>query len=316
VAALDELMRDATAGDPMGELRWTHKSTRKLCRALRRRGYRVGRSVVRRLLRARRYSLRVNQKRLAGPHTPERDRQFRYIRRQQKTFVKHNWPVISVDTKKKELIGNFKNAGQAWTQQPQPVNVHDFPSAATGKALPYGIYDVGHNTGYVVVGVSSNTAAFAVEAIRSWWLAVGQYTYPAASRLLIQADCGGSNGNKSLLWKARLQALADECGPRITVTHYPAGASKWNAIEHRMFSLISQNWAGHPLVSYETLLKHIRSTRSETGFHCRARLDRRVYATGVKVSTEEAARLRVRYHKTFPQWNYTISPHPTSPHNK
>lgn len=302
-------MRDATAGDPMTQLKWTHKSTRKICRALRRRGYPVGRTVVRRLLQAGHYSLRVNQKRLGGPHTPERDRQFRYIRRLRQAFLRRGWPVISVDTKKKELVGNFKNSGRSWTQQPRAVNDHDFPSSASGKALPAGVYDVGRNQGCVLVGISRNTPAFAVAAIRYWWLEVGRSEYRQARRLLIEADSGGANGNRCLLWKARLQDFADASGWTITVTHYPTGASKWNPVEHRMFSLISQNWAGQPLVSYETVLKHIRGTRSQTGFCCRARLDPTMYATKVKVLAEEAAQIRVRLHKVFPKWNYTIYPH-------
>lgn len=309
-------MRDATAGTPVSDLKWTHKSLRKISRALRRRGYRVSPWVVQRLLRARRYSLRVNQKCLAGPHTPERDRQFRYLRRKEKTFLKQNWPVISVDSKKKELIGKFKQPGQAWVHKPRRVNEHDFPKDALGKAIPYGIYDVGRNTGYVVVGLSHDTAVFAVHAIRSWWLAVGRTTYREAPRLLIQADCGGSNGNRCRQWKVRLQDFADEFGLTITVTHYPQGASKWNRIEHRMFSLITQNCAAEPLVSYETFLKHIRTTRSETGFRCRVHGDRKVYVTGIKVSADEVARLKVRHHKIFPRWNYTIYPRPNTHRKK
>ena len=186
---------------------------------------------------------------------------------------------------------------------------HDFAKDASGRAIPYGIYDVGRNAGYVVIGTSHETAAFAVAAIRRWWLAVGRPVYPAARRLLIEADCGGANGNRRLAWKAGLQGFADEFGLIITVTHYPPGASKWNPIEHQMFSLISENWAGEPLVNYETILKYIRRTRSATGFHCRARLDRTIYKKGAKVSREERAAIRLRPRSVLPQWNYTIWPH-------
>jgi hypothetical protein len=308
--ALDELVADATAGSPMGGLRWTHKSTRKLAGALRRRGFRIGYVTVARLLRAQRYSLRANRKRLAGKRDPDRDRQFRVLARRRRFFLKRGWPIISVDTKKKELIGNFKNPGRTWRQQARAVLDHDFPSMASGRGIPYGIYDEGWNAGYVVVGISHETAEFAVAAIRSWWLQVGRHGYPRARRLAIDADSGGANGNRRWGWKVGLQKLADEFNLTITVGHLPAAASKWNPIEHRMFNLITANWAGEPLASYETMLKFIRTTRSTTGFRCRARLDKTVYRTKVKVSDAEKASVKLSRHGVLPRWNYTIRPRP------
>jgi hypothetical protein len=304
-------MRDTTAGDPISGLKWTHKSLRALGRELARRGYAVSAPTISRLLQLRAYSLRVNHKRLAGKQSPGRDEQFQYIAQRRKAFLRRGGPVISVDTKKKELIGLFKNPGQQWRRTPHAVLIYDFPSDAVGKAIPYGIYDVGRNKGYVVVGVSHDTPEFAVRAIRSWWVRVGRKVYPDRTQLLIEADCGGSNGNRCRAWKARLQDFADEFGLTITVTHYPTGASKWNPIEHHMFNLISANWAGQPLESYETVLKHIKTTRSTTGFQCRARRDPKSYPTGRKVSQDEAASLRVRSHRSFPHWNYTIRPRVT-----
>jgi len=310
VKVLDELLADATAGSPMGGLRWTHKSTRKLAVELRRRGFRIGHVTVGRLLRAQRYSLRANRKRLAGKRDPDRDRQFRLLARRRRYFLKRGWPVISVDTKKKELIGNFKNAGRTWRRQAHSVLDHDFPSMASGRAIPYGIYDEGRNTGYVVVGTSHETAEFAVAALRSWWLQVGRWVYPQARRLAIEADSGGANGNRRWGWKVGLQRLADEFNLTITVGHLPAAASKWNPIEHRMFNLISANWAGEPLVNYETVLKFLRATRSATGFHCRARLDKTAYKTKLKVSEEQRAGVKQTGHAVLPKWNYTIPPRP------
>jgi Rhodopirellula transposase DDE domain len=264
---------------------------------------------VGRLLRQRNYSLRTNRKRLAGVHDPDRDRQFRYLVRLRKLYLAHGWPVLSVDTKKKELVGNFKNRGRCWRRTPKDVLDHDFPSWATGHAIPYGIYDLAHNDGLVVVGISHETPEFAVAAIRRWWLDVGRRRYPAAGRLLIEADCGGANDPRKWAWKVALQKLADEFGLVVTVSHYPPGASKWNPIEHRMFNLISANWAGEPLVSYETIMKYIRTTRSSTGFHCRACLDTRDYTTGGKVTPAAKARVRLKPRSILGQWNYTILPH-------
>jgi hypothetical protein len=308
VPALEQLLKDATAGDPMSGLRWTHKTTRNLAVALGRRGFRIGHVTVARLLRQRRYSLRTNRKRLAGIHDPDRDRQFRLLARRRQRFLRQGWPILSVDTKKKELVGNFKNPGRCWRRRSLDVSDHDFPSAADGRAIPYGIYDEGRNRGYVVVGTSHETAEFTVAAIRSWWLDVGRRGYAPARRLAIEADCGGGNGNRLWAWKVGLQRLADEFGLTITVGHLPPGASKWNPIEHRMFSLISANWAGQPLVSYETILKFIETTRSRTGFRCRACLDTTHYPTKVKASREAKAGVKLTRHRILPKWNYTIRP--------
>jgi len=301
-------MCDATAGDPISGLKWTHKSLRAVERELAGRGYEVSAPTISRLLQVRKYSLRVNHKRLAGKQSLGRDEQFRYIARQRKAFLRHGRPVISVDAKKKELIGQFKNPGRQWRRAPHEVQMYDFPHTAIGKAIPYGIYDIGRNTGYVVVGVSHDTPEFAVRAIRSWWVNVGRKRYSPHTQVLIEADCGGSNGNRSHAWQARLQDFADEFGLTITITHYPTGASKWNPIEHRMFNLISANWSGQPLESYETLLNYLKTTRSTAGFQCLARLDAKSDRTGRTVSKEEVARLRVRRHRSFPHWNYTIQP--------
>jgi hypothetical protein len=306
---LDELLADATAGDPITGLKWTRKTLRQLSRELRRKRIRVSRMTVRRLLRKRDYTLRVNRKRLTKDRNPNRDRQMRYIARTQKAFQKAGFPVISVDTKKKELIGNFRNAGRTWRRQPLEVFATDFPSDAEGKAIPYGIYDVAHKEGLVVIGTSHETAAFAVAAIRAWWLAVRRRRHAGQHRLLIEADDGGANDSRSWLWKAGLQRLADEFHLTITVTHYPPGASKWNPVEHRLFGPISLNWAGQPLRSYETMLKFIRTTKTESGLRCRARLDRRTYATGLKVSPDEKAQINLKPHRVLSQWNYTIEPH-------
>lgn len=307
--ALEELLADTTAGDPVSGVKWTSRSLQKLQKALQRRRIHLARSTIARLLRQRRFSLRTNRKRLAGTHERDRDRQFRYLTRMRKLYLSLRFPVICVDAKKKELVGNFKNPGRRWRKKPRDVLDHDFPSWASGRAIPYGIYDFAHNDGYVVIGTSHETASFAVAAIRRWWVTVGRNRYPEAKRLLIQADGGGSNGYRRWEWKMALQRLADEFGLTITVTHYPSGASKWNPIDHRMFSLISENWAGEPLASYELILKHIRATRSESGFQCRASLDRKDYPTKVKVTPTQKSQIRLRPRPILPHWNYTILPH-------
>jgi len=307
---LNELLKDSTAGDPMGGLRWTHKTLRSLAAALRRRGVRIGRGTVARLLREQKYSLRTNRKRLAKTKDPERNRQFRVLTRRRRHFQRHGWPVISIDTKKKEWIANFRNPGRTWRRQHRDVLDHDFPSWADGRAIPFGVYDIARNTGHVVVGIAHETATFVAHAVRSWWLSEGQRDYPEATRLAIEADCGGGNSPRIWEWRVGLQRLADEFGLTITVGHFPQGASKWNLIEHRMFNLISANWAGEPLVSYELMLKFIRSTRSSTGFRCRAVVDKTFYPTKVKVGEEAKARVRMTRHRVLPQWNYTIRPNP------
>jgi Rhodopirellula transposase DDE domain len=307
--ALDGLLQDAVAGDPMTGLKWTHKSTRRLSAALRRLGFQACPNTVARLLRARAFSLRACRKQLAETGHRDRDRQYRYLVRMRRLYLARGWPVISVDTKKKEWVANFRNPGRCWRRRPRRVLAHDFPSWAEGPAIPYGIYDLARDDGYVVVGTSHDTPTFAVAAIRRWWLAVGRHRYPGAQRLLIEADSGGSNDSRKWEWKVALQALADETGLVITVTHFPTGASKWNPIDHRMFSLISGNWAGEPLTSYETVLKYIRATRSSEGFRCRASLDRRQYEARHRVLPEERARVRLQRRKVLPEWNYTIKPH-------
>jgi hypothetical protein len=310
LTALEHLLEDATAGDPISGLKWSRKTLEKLRRQLRTKGVIIGRSTIARLLRERDYSLKSNRKSIASTHDSQRDRQFRYIDQQRRAFEKAGNPVISVDTKKKELIGRFKKPGRTWRQSALQVNDHDFPSQAEGKAIPYGIYDLTHNSGYVLLGTSHETPEFATAAIRRWWLVRGQRSYAGTERLLIQADCGGANSNRSWRWKSGLQQLADEFQLTITVTHYPPSASKWNPIEHRMFSLISANWAGQPLVSYETVLKFIRTTHSKSGFECQARLDRTIYPTKVKLSPARRAQINCRAHRLYPHWNYTIRPHP------
>lgn len=310
---MQELVRDDTAGDPVSGLRWTHRSLRKLCKALSRRGVALAPHTVARLLRQMKYSLRTCRKRRAGLHDPDRDRQFRYLVRLRRLFLAQKRPVISVDTKKKEWIGDFKNPGRCWRQKDRDVFDHDYPTWADGRAVPAGIYDLAYNDGLVVVGTSRETGTFAVRAIRQWWLKVGRWRYPGARHLLVQADGGGANDHRKWEWKIALQHLADEFSLTITVTHFPPGTSKWNPIEHRMFSLISGNLAGEPLDSYETLLKHIRTTRSTTGFHCRASLDRHAYTPQARATDEEKAFVRLKRRRVRPDWNYSILPHETEP---
>lgn len=309
LSALDELLEDATAGDPISGLKWTRKSSRKLSRQLKRRGYRVGPDSVRRLLRRQKYSLRGNRKHLNPKRDPERDRQMRYVARQRRAFRKAGFPVISVDAKQRELIGNFKNPGQTWRQAAREVLESDYPSQADGVAIPYGLYDVARQEGFVVVGTSHQTPAFAVAAIRNWWRRVGQPAYGRPTQLLIEADCGGANGHRCWLWKWGLQQLADEFGLTITVTHLPTSASKWNPIEHQLFCHIEANWAGQPLVNYETVLKFIRTTRTETGLRCRAYLDTTDYATGLKITADQKDQINLMRRRVRPHWNYTIEPH-------
>jgi hypothetical protein len=309
VKVLEELLRDATAGDPVSGLKWTHRSLRKIQRALRRRGLPLALATIARLLRQRHFALRTNRKRIAGIADPDRDRQFRYLTRLRRLYISRGWPALSVDTKKKELIGNFKNPGRTWRQEPRAVFDHDFPSWAQGRAIPVGVYDLRERDGYVLVGCSHDTPAFTVAAIRRWWLDVGRWRYPGARRLLICADGGGATDHRKWGWKVALQQLADDFGLILTVTHYPAGASKWNPVEHRLFSAISANWAGEPLVSYETLLKYIRTTRTAAGKRCRARLDKKAYPIQHRVPDADKARVRLKRRRIRPQLNYTIYPH-------
>jgi hypothetical protein len=307
---LEKILEETTAGDPMSQLRWTSKSTRTMAEELTRLGHPVTWVTVARCLDDMGYSLQANRKTKEGPQHADRDAQFRYINRQVKGLLGTGDPVISVDAKKKELVGPFKNGGRTWRPKgkPREVNTKDFPSLAQGKALPYGVYDTGQNRAVVNVGVTHDTAEFAVESIRRWWKLDGQKTYPAAKRLLICADAGGSNGNRLRAWKLNLQEMADQIQIPITVCHYPPGTSKWNKIEHRLFSYISLNWRGEPLINYETIINLIGGTKTRTGLRVKAVLDTNDYETGVKVSDEQLEEIRLRRHKVHPAWNYTISP--------
>jgi hypothetical protein len=260
------------------------------------------------LLRKLGYSLRANVKRLSGPPHPDRDKQFRHIQRQKRRFLREGLPAISVDTKNTELIGNFKNEGRLWRQEPDDVSMYDFPGDADCRAIPYGIYDMTHKRGHVCLGTSADTSQFAVRSIRSWWKRSGRKQYPDATELLITADSGGSNGHRPRLWKRELQRWADEDGLTITICHYPRGASKWNDIEHRLFGPISNNWAGQPLRSLELMLKAIRGTTNEGGLRVTAEVDHRHYPKKIKVKDREMKELNLLRHQTCPDWNYSLKP--------
>ena len=307
---LAKILEETTAGDPMSQLRWTSKSTRTMAEELTRLGHPVSWVTVARCLDDMGYCLQANRKSKEGRQHADRDAQFRYINRRVKALLATGDPVISVDAKKKELVGPFKNGGRTWRPKgkPREVNTKDFPRLAQGKALPYGVYDTGRNRAVVNVGVTHDTAEFAVESIRRWWKLDGRKSYPAAGRLLICADAGGSNGNRLRAWKLHLQQMADQIQIPITVCHYPPGTSKWNKIEHRLFSFISLNWRGEPLINYETIINLIGRTRTRTGLKVKAVLDTNEYETGIKVSDEQLDEIRLRRHKVHPTWNYTISP--------
>jgi hypothetical protein len=303
------IVEETTAGDPMSLLRWTSKSTRTIAQELARRGHPIDAVTVGRCLSELGYSLQANVKTREGPQHEARDQQFRYINRLVKAYIRTGDPVISVDTKKKELIGEFRNQGRTWRRRGKPVqvNVHDFPHLGRGKAVPYGAYDIARNRAVVNVGVSHDTAEFAVESIRRWWRMDGRRLYRSSRRLLICADSGGSNGYKLRAWKLGLQNLANSIGMPVTVCHYPPGTSKWNKIEHRLFSFISINWRGQPLVNYETVVNLIGATKTRTGLRVKAVLDTRAYPKGVKVENDAMREVRLQGHKLHPQWNYTIS---------
>lgn len=312
--ALERIMAENTAGDPMSLLRWTNKSTARIAEELTRQGHSASDETVRRRLRQMGYSLQANVKTLEGSSPAERDAQFRYINAQVRKFLRRGEPVLSVDTKKKERVGAFKNPGKPWRPkgQPQAVNIYDYPSLGLGTAIPYGAYDVHRDEGFVNVGTSHDTAEFAVETLRRWWRWFGRKHYPRARALLVCADGGGSNGSRNRAWKYYLQHLADQLGRSITVCHYPPGTSKWNTIEHRMFSFISLNWKGQPLVSYETVVNLIGATRTRTGLRVKARLDPRRYEAGLKIPEEEMKQINLKSHDVHPEWNYTISPRSTA----
>ena len=307
---LEQLVDPLTRGDPQSPLRWTCKSTRQLARTLTEQGYSVSYRVVAERLRQLGYSLQANAKTLEGASHPDRNAQFEYINTQVRTYLAKGLPVISVDTTKKELVGQYRNGGQEWQPQGQPekVNVHDFPDPRLGKAIPYGIYDVGRNLGWVNVGCDHDTASFAVERIRRWWTHMGNDLYGEAKRLLICADSGGSNGYRVRLWKVELQELADTLGVGVTVCQLPPGPSKWNKSEHRLFSHLSLNWRGRPLVSHEVIVALIGATTTQTGLRVGAQLDRRPYPTRVEVSDEQQAQVQLRPHKFHGEWNYSILP--------
>ena len=314
VGDLERLLEATTAGDPMSPLKWTSKSTRTLARELQEQGHHVSAMTVDRLLDALEYSQQGNRKNKEGVSPPERDEQFRYINAQVKKFIRTGDPVLSIDCKKKERVGEFKNPGKTWRKRGDPVdvNVYDFPRLSVGPAIPYGALDLERNEGFVRVGISHETAEFAVNTIRHWWRQVGRRHYDTAKRLLLCADGGGSNASRSRAWKLYLQDFADETGLMITVCHYPPGASKWNKIEHRMFSFISMNWRGQPLVSYETIVDLIGHTKTEGGLKIKASLDTKRYEPGRKVSATEMDTVQVKQHTIFPRWNYTITPHRTT----
>jgi transposase len=305
---LESLVAPETRGDPESLLRWTTKSVRKLAEQLCEMGHTIGRQKVSELLHELGYSLQSLSKTREGDSHPDRDAQFRHINRKAHEFQARGEPVISVDTKKKELIGDFHTKGQEWQPKgkPETVRTHDFIDRDLGKAIPYGVYDVARNEGWVNVGIDHDTAEFAVESIRRWWWRMGRYAYPAATELLITADAGGSNGYRTRLWKVALQKLAQDTGLLITVAHYPPGTSKWNKIEHRMFSYITQNWRGRPLLSVQTVVSLIANTTTTTGLKIKAALDTRAYDTEVDVSDEEFAAINLRPSRFHGDWNYMI----------
>ena len=305
---LEIIMDQNTAGDPMSFLRWSSKSTRKISDELKSLGHDVGPNTVARLLKERDYSLQVNVKSFEGLSVDERDAQFRHINEEVKSFARDGNPVISVDTKKKELAGDFKNAGRTWVKsgEPRKVNAYDFRSMAIGIAIPYGIYDVAENEGMVNIGNDHDTSEFAVESVRQWWSLIGRHRYPDAKKLLICADGGGSNGSRNRGWKIHLQELVNQIGIPITVCHYPPGTSKWNRIEHRMFSFISMNWRGKPLVNYETVVKLIGSTETKNGLKVAVREDKNKYPTGSKFSDGDLAKIHLEPDSLHPKWNYTL----------
>ena len=310
VDALNKLVEPSTLGDPQSPLRWTTKSTRSLASALTQQGHPVAATTVRKLLHGLGYSLQANRKTREGKNHPDRDAQFRYINRRVKSQLNAAQPSISVDTKKKEVLGNLKNPGQTWRPQqtPREVNTHDFPDKSKGKAVPYGVYDIGLNEAWVSVGMSSDTAEFAVAAIGQWWKRMGAKRYATASRLLITADSGGSNSSRSRLWKLTLQEFADEIGKPIEVCHFPPGTSKWNKIEHRLFCHITSNWRGQPLETHQVVVDLIGSTRTQTGLVVHAKLDTHAYLKGRKVTEAQMQSINITPQRFHGDWNYVICP--------
>lgn len=310
ISDIEKMVDPVTRGDPESPLRWTAKSTAKIANELNKQEHRASDRLVSRLLKQQGYSLQANKKTKEGGDHPDRNAQFEYINEKTKAFQKKKQPVISVDTKKKELIGNFKNNGKEYEKKGSPleVNGHDFLDKELGKVAPYGIYDLDQNKGWVSVGISSDTAAFAVNGIRSWWEKMGKEVYPKATEIYINADGGGSNGWRTRLWKVELQKLATEIGLTVHVSHFPPGTSKWNKIEHRMFSFISKNWRGKPLIDRATVVHLIGNTTTTTGLKIRAELDENIYEKGIKVSDEELAQVHLYREEFHGEWNYCISP--------
>jgi hypothetical protein len=311
VEELDALVEPLSRGDPESPLRWTSKSTRALADELTASGHPVSHATVGELLRTMDYSLQGTRKTVEGKQHPDRDAQFRFINEEVRKALRAKRPVISVDTKKKELIGNYENKGRKWrrAKSPDPVDVHDFPTPDVPRAFPYGIYDLAHNTGFVNIGTDHDTGAFAVASIRGWWRAEGRHLYPKARSLLITADGGGSNGYRLRIWKLKLQELADGADLTVRVCHFPPGTSTWNKVEHRLFSFISTNWRGEPLRDYETIVQLIAKTTTVSGLKVACRLDRRRYPVGQRVTDEEFATVRLYPHRFHGDWNYDIRPH-------
>ncbi len=305
---IENILEENTAGDPMGKLKWTNKSTYTIADKLKNKNQNASEVTVGRIIKQLGYSLQTNVKSKENGSSEERDSQFRYINEQVKVFEKKNMPVISVDTKKKELVGNFKNSERKWQKKGKVeiVNVYDFEYLAKGKAIPYGVYELFRNNGFVNVGISHDTSEFAVESIKQWWKNIGKRNYSNSRELLICADSGGSNASRSKLWKFYLQKFANKTGLKITVCHFPPGTSKWNKIEHKMFSFISMNWKGKPLRNYEMILSLIEGTKTKKGLKIKAKMDKKIYELGKKVSEKEMEKINILEHKINPKWNYTI----------
>ncbi len=310
LSALEAVVEDAIRGDPEAPLRWVSRSQRKIAEALRQQGFKISQKLVGLLLREQKYSCQANRKTREGTKHPDRNAQFEHINATVKASLAAGEPAISVDTKKKELVGDFKNGGRELRRRgdAEPVRVHDFEIKALGKVAPYGVYDIAANEGWVNVGVDADTAAFAVESIRRWWQRLGKARYPKARRLTVTADCGGSNGARVRLWKRELQRFADETGLAVTVAHLPPGTSKWNRIEHRLFAYITQNWRGKPLVSHQVIIQLIGATTTNTGLTVTCDIDQNLYPKGIKVSDAEMANLNIQRDTFHGDWNYTISP--------
>jgi Rhodopirellula transposase DDE domain len=311
LAGLEGLIEGAVRGDPQSPLRWVSRSQRHIATALRRQGFEASQKLVGLLLRELDYSCQANRKTREGTQHPDRNAQFEYINAKVKAALAAGQPAISVDTKKKELVGDFKNGGRELRRKgkPEPVRVHDFEIKGLGKVAPYGVYDIAANEGWVNVGIDADTAAFAVESIRRWWQRLGKARYPKADRLLITADCGGSNGARIHLWKRELQRFANQTGLAVTVVHFPPGTSKWNRIEHRLFAYITQNWRGKPLVSHKVIIQLIAATSTEQGLTVTCDIDRSCYPRGIKISKAELAAINIKHHSFHGEWNYTIKPH-------